>query len=196
MLPPVPDAPTTPWRRGIVVAPLVLHLNGPPGVGKSTLARRWADEHAGTLLLDVDELRTWVSGWREDFAETGARIRPVALAALAAYVAAGGDVVLPQLIANSAELARFEAAARSAGGRFVEVFLETEELETRFAARERDRPWLEAVHELVEQAPPDHLRRYADRLDALAAARPDAVRLSTATGDVDGAYAALVAAVG
>lgn len=177
-------------------APLVLHLNGPPGVGKSTLARRWADGNPGTLLLDPDALRTWVSGWREDFVTTGALIRPVALAMLTAYVEQGRDVVVPQLIANERELARFEAAAREGGGRFVEVFLVADDPEDRFAARERDQPWLEAVHELVEEAPADHLRSYVDRLAALSQRRPDAVRLVTTTGDIDGAYAALVAALG
>ncbi|MEQ7848307.1 hypothetical protein [Nocardioides kribbensis] len=33
---------------------LLLHLNGPPGIGKSALAARWADAHPGTLLLDLD----------------------------------------------------------------------------------------------------------------------------------------------
>jgi predicted kinase len=176
--------------------PLVLHINGAPGVGKSTLARLWADRHPGTLLLDIDALRTWVSGWRDDFEATGAAVRPAALAMLAAYVAQGGGVVLPQLIANAGELARFENAARDAGGRFVEVFLEADDVEQRFAAREPDQPWLEAVHQLVEEAPADHLRRYAERLAALSATRPDAVRLLTRTGDLEGSYAALLAAVG
>jgi predicted kinase len=180
----------------VTAAPLVLHLNGPPGVGKSTLAGRWAAEHPGTLLLDPDALRTWVSGWRDDFVTTGALIRQVAIAMLAAYVEQGRDVVLPQLIASESELARFEAAARDAGGRFVEVFLEAQDLEERFATRERDQPWLEAVHDLVEQAPADHLEQYADRLAALSQARPDAVRLATRTDDLEGTYAALVAAVG
>ncbi len=177
-------------------APLVLHLNGAPAVGKSTLARLWAERHPGTLLLDIDALRTWVSGWRDDFAATGAAVRPAALAMLSAYVAEGGSVVLPQLIANESELARFEAAAHDAGGRFVEVFLESEDLEDRFAARERDEPWLEAVHQLVESVPADHLSSYAERLAALSRARPDAVRLPARTGDVEGSYEALVAAVG
>ena len=166
-------------------------------MGKSTLARLWAERHPGTLLLDIDALRTWVSGWRDDFAATGAAVRPAALAMLSAYVAGGGSVVLPQLIANESELARFEAAAHDAGGRFVEVFLESEDLEDRFAARERDEPWLEAVHQAGRSsAPADHLSSYAERLAALSQARPDAVRLPTRTGDVEGSYAALVAAVG
>ena len=176
--------------------PLVLHLNGPPGVGKSTLARRWAEQHPGTLLLDPDALRTWVSGWRDDFVATGARIRPVALAMLSAYVADGGSVVLAQLIANEGELARFEAAARDAGGRFVEVFLEADDLAERFvvaASRtsrgsKRSTSWSRSSGRPPEQ--------YADRLAALSEARPDAVRLPTRTGDVEGSYAALVAAVG
>ncbi len=177
-------------------APLVLHLNGPPGVGKSTLAKLWADAHSGTLLLDIDALRTWVSGWHEDFAATGVVIRPLALAMLAAHVANGGNAVLPQLLADPDELATFERATIHAGGRFVEVFLEAEDLAERFAARERTLPWLEAVHELVERAPADLVISYAARLDALAETRPDAIRIPTRSGDVDGAYAALVAAVG
>jgi predicted kinase len=176
-------------------APLVLHLNGPPGVGKSTLARLWADAHPGTLLLDPDALRTWVSGWRDDFASTGAAIRPVALAMITAYVANGGAVVLPQLIANVDELARFEHAATSAGGRFVELFLEADDVAERFWARRLDEPWLEKVHELVAQAPPGHLDDYSARLTVLADGRPDAVRLTTTTGDIDAAYEQLVALV-
>jgi hypothetical protein len=115
---------------------------------------------------------------------------------LAAYVAEGRDVVLPQLIANESELARFEAAARDAGGRFVEVFLEADDVEQRFAAREPDQPWLEAVHQLVEEAPADHLTKYADSLSALANTTPGAIRLRTLDEDIDATYVALAEAVG
>jgi predicted kinase len=179
----------------LVTQPVVLHLNGPPGVGKSTLARLWADAHPGTLLLDPDALRTWVSGWRDDFASTGEAIRPVALAMLAAYVATGGDVVLPQLVANAEELAKFEGAAVDAGGRFVEVFLEADDLVERFWARRLDEPWLEKVHELVAQAPPGQLDDYAARLTALAAGRPDVIRLTTTTGEIEATYEELLARV-
>ena len=176
-------------------APLVLHLNGAPGVGKSTLAKRWADAHPGTLLLDPDALRTWVSGWRDQFVETGARIRPVALAMLSAYVADGGPVVLAQLLADEGELARFESTAVDAGGEFVEVFLEADDVAERFWSRRADEPWLEAVHALVTESGPDHLDQYVARLAALASRRPGAIRLPTRAGQIEAAYDALAAAV-
>jgi hypothetical protein len=47
--------------------PRLIHLNGPSRVGKSTLARRYVDEHPGTLALDLDVLAGLIGGWREDF---------------------------------------------------------------------------------------------------------------------------------
>jgi hypothetical protein len=178
-----------------MTAPLVLHLNGAPAVGKSTLAARWAEAHPGTLLLDVDVLRTWVSGWREEFAATGTAIRPVALAMLAAYVGAGRDVVLPQLLADPAELARFRGVAEDAGGRWVEVLLEADDVVARFANRGIDQPYLEAVHRLVDEAGSDQLNRYAERLSVLADRTPGAIRIRTWDGEVDAAYGELDAAV-
>ena len=104
--------------------PTLLHLNGPSGVGKSTLARAHADAHLGTLLCDIDELRSWVSGWEDDFVGTGEAVRASALALLTAYLRTGRDVVLPQLIVTPALAERFEAAAAEAGATYVGVVLD------------------------------------------------------------------------
>jgi hypothetical protein len=44
----------------------LIHLNGSPGVGKSMRARRYAADHPGTLMCDIDVLRTMVGGWQRD----------------------------------------------------------------------------------------------------------------------------------
>ncbi|HEY3954535.1 MAG TPA: hypothetical protein VGM53_14255, partial [Streptosporangiaceae bacterium] len=55
----------------------LIHLNGPSRVGKSTLAHRYADNHPGTLCLDVDVLNrksepSWAGGSaRRSAAEPG-----------------------------------------------------------------------------------------------------------------------------
>ena len=104
--------------------PTLLHLNGPSGVGKSTLARAYAARHPGTLVCDIDELRSWVSGWEDDFVGTGEAVRATAVALLTAYLGTGRDVVLPQLIVTPAQAERFEAAAAAAGASYVAVVLD------------------------------------------------------------------------
>ena len=104
--------------------PTLLHLNGPSGVGKSTLARAHAAAHPGTLLCDIDELRSWVSGWADDFVGTGEAVRSTALALMTAYLETGRDVVLPQLIVTPSQVERFEAAAADAGATYVGVVLD------------------------------------------------------------------------
>lgn len=182
----------------------LLHLNGPPGIGKSTLARRWAADHPGTLCCDVDVLRTMISGWRDDFVRAGALVRPAAQAMIEAYLASGHDVVLPQLLADADELARFDALAGRAGAEVVEVFLldESDDAEAalgRFARRggaDPD-PWHDHVRRLVAaDGGDDALREWHRRLIALLARRPLAVVVRTREGEVEAAYDALVAAVG
>jgi len=120
------------------VVPTLLHLNGPSGVGKSTLARAHASARPGTLVCDIDELRSWVSGWEDDFVGTGEAVRSSALALLTAYLRTGRDVVLPQLIVTPAQVERFEEAAADAGAAYVGVVLSlpSEGLLQRLHARE------------------------------------------------------------
>src|SRR3546814_20891857 len=67
-------------------------LNGPPRVGKSTVARRYLDDHPLTLLIEVDDLRAATGGGREQEGRTvGDRGHAMALARTA--VGAGHDSV-------------------------------------------------------------------------------------------------------
>jgi predicted kinase len=165
------------------VRPTLIHLNGPPGIGKSTIARLYAEEHPGVLNLDIDLLRGLIGGSRDRFGETGRIIRPIALAMARAQLAQGLDVVLPQYLGVETEVVRFETAAHESGAVFHEIVLmdTKQRLLERFERRDGT-DWDREVRAVVaRQGGPVVLERAHDRLTALLASRPQATVIRTGT---------------
>lgn len=179
----------------------LIHLNGPPGIGKSTLARRYVADHPGVLCCDIDVLRTFIGGWRDDFAGAGGLIRPAALALVEAYLRSSGDVVLPQMLSDPGELRRFEGAAAAAGAELVELVLmdDVDDAVARFHRRGSSDPedhWHAEVRSIVAGSGGDEeLARHHALLEALLAEHPAAVRIATVEGRPEEAYQAVLAAL-
>lgn len=180
----------------------LIHLNGPPGIGKSTLARRYVESHPGVLNCDVDVLRTLIGGWRGDFVGAGSLIRPAALAMIEAYLRNGHDVVFPQMMFDAAELALFEGAATNSGAQFLErVLMDTPTSSAaRFHRRGRsdpEDPWHDQVRSIVAAQGGDAmLARCHASLRSLVAERPDAVVIDSQEGRVEQTYLALLETLG
>ena len=77
--------------------PRLIHLNGPSRVGKSTLARRYANEHPGTLALDLDVLAGLIGGWKEDFSAALEMARGHGREVAMRHLRSGYDVILALL---------------------------------------------------------------------------------------------------
>lgn len=172
----------------------LIHLNGPPGIGKTTLAKRYVAEHPGVLNCDIDVLRTLIGGWQSDFGGAGALIRPAALAMIEAYLATGHDVVLPQMLLDPHELARFEACATGAGAQFIERVLmdspaaSTARFHRRGAAEAAD-PWHDQVRTIVAANGGDiELARCHAALERLLTGRPHAVVIHSVEGAIEETY--------
>lgn len=117
--------------------PTLIHLNGPSGVGKSTLAQRYVEEHPGVLNLDIDTVVTLIGGWRENFFGVVPQARLIAIAMAEAHLQNGRDVVMPQLMTDVGEGERVESAARRADAEYIEIALTVElaELTRRFRTK-------------------------------------------------------------
>lgn len=162
----------------------LLVLNGPPGIGKSTLARRYVDEHPFSLCLDLDQVRGQVGGWRTDESRSGELARDLSVAMVRTHLENGYDVVVPQFVARPAYLDRLTALGS------VEVLLTAplEEAQRRFDTRDTEHG--RVAREMVEAA-----GGYPRQYDALMAMYEDRPVVRIASTDPDGTYTALLAAL-
>ncbi|MFD4636756.1 AAA family ATPase [Lentzea sp. NPDC058436] len=103
--------------------PRLIHLNGPTGVGKSTIAARYAADHPRTLNLDADEIVRLVGAWEDDFSGAVNLVRPLAITMASTHLRSGHDVVMPQLITARDQSAAFAKAAAEVGAEYVELVL-------------------------------------------------------------------------
>ncbi|HEV3359203.1 MAG TPA: AAA family ATPase [Pseudonocardiaceae bacterium] len=168
--------------------PKLILFNGPPACGKSTLARRYADDHPLTLDLDIDEVCAMLGGWREDRRNAGTLARGIALAAARTHLASGHDVVVPQLLARPEFIEALESLAHEAGATFHEIALldSRANMLRRFADR--------VDHPRGDTGDAELLALY-DRLMALLPSRPDARIVPVEDGKPDETYQAVLHAL-
>lgn len=177
--------------------PRLIHLNGPSRVGKSTLARRYADDHPGTLVLDLDVLAGQVDGWRDDFSAALDVARDQARDLAVDHLRAGRDVVLPQLVTvhDRDPDAALEEAAGAADARHVQVALTIDEHEhlQRLRAKTPGTEVEAVLQSSLED--PDLVRQIRRHLDEYLDRRPPAVLIDTTGLDEDATYQRLAAAL-
>ncbi len=175
--------------------PRLVLVNGLPGSGKSSLARRHAEEHPLTLVLDVDIVRGLLGAWMKEPTRAGLLARDLALAMARTHLRGGRDVVVPQFLARLDFVEQLASLAAELDARFVEIALVVDpSLAARRLVQRALHPLRpedsDAAALLARQGGPDSLRDLQAQLETVLTARPDTHRLASG-GDPDSVLVAL-----
>lgn len=181
--------------------PRLIVLNGPPAVGKSTVAQRYVDDHPLAMNVDIDSVRRLLGRWRESPTEASLLARAMTLTMARAHLAGGHDVVLPQYLGNPQFVQQAEDVASETGAEFVEVVLMTdrEDAVRRFADRTAAAALpahVEAGDLVAQYGGPEALFAMYDRLLLVLAHRPRARVVNCPEGEIESVYRDVLALLG
>ncbi len=177
--------------------PKLIIINGALGVGKTTLAERYASGHPLTLQIDIDEVRRHISFWREEKEISGTLSKQIACEMARAHLLSFHDVVVSQIFTQSAYLEQLEAIAQACGAEFHEflLFLPREEAVTRFVKRGQRKGYPDGFRPggLVDLGGREKkvLQMYDDMM-AMISQRPETKVIDSQEGEIVATYKTLI----
>lgn len=178
--------------------PKLIILNGALGVGKSTLAERYATEHPLTLKLDIDEVRRWISNYREEKEVSGPLAKKMAGEMARVHLKEGHDVVISQIFTQPEPLESLGGIAKECGADFYELLLSISKEDSirRFIERGKAEGYTDGFRPgglITTGGREKKLAELYDGMMTLVSKRPHTRVIESVEGDIDGTYKNLTA---
>ena len=180
--------------------PKLILINGNPGMGKSTLAERYTNEHPLTLNLDVDRIWHMMGQWQTMLDESHRLKQKHSYALAESHLAEGYDVVVPNLMETVDRPEKFERIAKLHGALFREVALVTspEDAIERCKARARRMGYEDGFRPggvLDTHGRELKLAEMYQNMLAVTALRTQTVQIQPELGDLEGTYQHFLSAI-
>lgn len=168
--------------------PKLIHLNGPAGIGKDTIAQRYIDEHPLALCIRTDELITTLGQWSlpEHYDPARHLVFDMALRMITIHLRAGYDVIVPHLLTDLKEAEALEEVAKDETAPFIEILLTTDKQDALDRIFERGTRGEPGAPPLTSDDKPEFVELYDNVL--LAATRRPYQEVISVNGEIDATY--------
>ena len=163
-------------------------LNGPAGIGKTTIAQRYIDEHPLALAINGDDIIVMLGQWLEHEDEARKMVYDFTCDMARTHLRSGHDVVLPYLVNNPAHATAFAQIAQECDATFIEVLLTADRAES-VERMFRRGTWGERGTDPLTDKDKSIVEGLYDAVHDSIGNRPDTVIIQSVHGDIDGTYA-------
>jgi predicted kinase len=174
--------------------PKVILINGAAAVGKSTIGRRYLNDHPLTLNIEGDDLIGMIGHWLTHEPEARRLVYEFTCHILSIHLQAGHDVLIPYLPQTADHAARFEKISKENGAAFIEIELFVDKTEAWQRLKQRG-TWGEKDSPPLTEADRSIADNLYDNMTTALQSRPNTVRINAPAGDPDGTYQQFLQAV-
>jgi predicted kinase len=173
--------------------PKLIHLNGPAGIGKDTLAQKYIDEHPFALCIRTDEIIASIGQWSSPQNYDPARhlAFDLAMSMATTHLVAGHDVIVPHLLTDLEEVEALEKVAEDVSVSFIEILLFTDKPDALNRVFERGTRGEPGAPPLTPSDRPEFEELY-DNVLLVAGSRTTVKKVASTAGDIDGTYQKVV----
>jgi predicted kinase len=169
----------------------VILLNGFAGAGKTTIAKKYIDQHPLAVMIEGDELIVNIGDWLARETEARRLVFNLTKTMLRTSLDLGHDVLLPYLVTNVDDVNEFEQIARELGADFYEFILYSDQKTAITRLLERG-TWGEAGQPPISDKDLPVIEELATKMEAALKERPNMVKLDTKEGEQDETYRQLL----
>ena len=156
--------------------PKLIVLNGFAASGKTTIAKKYIDEHSMALALEADTLVDNIGDWANHREEVRQLTFELTKAMMRAYLPSGHDVVLPYLVTKPEEVKEFESIARECNADYYEIVLHNERVEAIARLLKRGKWGEETSPPLTDKDMPE-IDDLMARMESALKERPNAIKI-------------------
>ncbi|HVM73684.1 MAG TPA: AAA family ATPase [Candidatus Paceibacterota bacterium] len=174
--------------------PKLIILNGFAGVGKTTLAKRYIDEHPLALDIEGDRLIVMLGQWLAHEDEARKIIFELTKSLAGTHLGLGRDVVITYLLTDATHAEAFEQLAQEHSADYKEVFLAADRDEAIARLLKRGTWGEEGLDPLTEEDLPS-INKLWDTMATETAKRPSSITVPVKEGDIDHTYQLFITAL-